>query len=310
MDPFMVTNAGNTCYIDSLLISLFYFPSNIHNLVLEIDPKNPNSIYLQECIKTTFVNPVKNNKNIQGETMDMIRNICFSLGWKNNNINEYYAQQDIGEFYEFIMNNIGGMLIETQRRTIIENALPDADDIGKIENMSFIPLSIPSDSKVAYLNSMLSSWMHDNPMDIQRNVINNITGKTEQMYVRGLSSYRIVNIPPIIPLWINRYSNTHTRIDTDVIIQESINPYKNSYQENTINISAHGIKWNIHSIICHQGETSKSGHYFTIVYDDIYKKWYMFDDLNIPCMIEISMKDKNIINCIKKNCVFIIYKLL
>jgi hypothetical protein len=36
----------------------------------------------------------------------------------------------------------------------------------------------------------------------------------------------------------------------------------------------------------------------------------MFDDLNIPCMIEISMKDKNIINCIKKNCVFIIYKLL
>ena len=50
MEPFIIENAINTCYIDSLLMGLLYKSSSINN-ILTNDIKNSIGIYLQEYIK-------------------------------------------------------------------------------------------------------------------------------------------------------------------------------------------------------------------------------------------------------------------
>ena len=40
METFTVKNAINTCYMDTILMSLFYVPSNLHKLLLCAEPEN------------------------------------------------------------------------------------------------------------------------------------------------------------------------------------------------------------------------------------------------------------------------------
>jgi len=182
------------------------------------------------------------------------------------------------------------------------------NELGSIEKIPFIPLAIDTKKKINYINNMLHNWMHDNLITVNREIVN--SGTTQKIAVNALSSYKIVNIPPIIALSINRFNNKQQRINTSINIQKGINPYKNTTNDRINNITLNGIHWNIHSIVCHRGNTPKSGHYYSILYNDKKKAWYMFDDLKIPSMKQVFMSDKNIINLVKKDCVFLIYKLI
>ena len=97
---FIVENAGNTCYIDSILMALFYCPSHIEGILKTI-PKNTDNIYLQEFIQECFVNQIRSSSSIFMETMDTLRYICVRCGWIN--LDEIYEQQDVSEFYTFLM---------------------------------------------------------------------------------------------------------------------------------------------------------------------------------------------------------------
>jgi len=135
------------------------------------------------------------------------------------------------------------------------------------------------------INKLLDDWMYNNFVDLNN--------------TKSLNSYTLTNIPQFIPLLINRFKNTNERIMTNVNIQSSINPFQNSTS----------LKWNIHSIICHSGETAKSGHYYSIIFDDILNKWYIFDDQQVESFKELNIKSPEISNDIKKNVVMIFYKL-
>jgi len=105
-NTFMVPNAISTCYIDALIMALFFTPSHISNRLLNCDPTEFNAIYLQELIKEEFINKVRNYHNVTIESIDIIRSTCFHIGWQNFNEDEYYAQQDISEFYEFLVSKL------------------------------------------------------------------------------------------------------------------------------------------------------------------------------------------------------------
>lgn len=299
LKPFIITNAGNTCYIDSLLISLFAFNSNINTLLMK-DPKDKNAIYLQEFIKFHFVEKVRSSISISFDTMNMIKELCFQIGWKNKDQYEIDSQQDVSEFYEFLMDKFDGTLIEIERETLWE----DGTKTNGKEKIPFIPLSLPYSnqdndlifkSKSVSIKNMLHTWMYDNPVSIKKDL----------REIKGLSTYTVTNLPQIIPIAINRYNNNQNKIDTSVIIQRAINLYGDNN-----NIIMSGVRWHIHSIICHNGITSKNGHYYAIIYNDKDDQWFMFDDLATPCIWKISMKDPSIIKLIKKECVFVFYKLV
>lgn len=295
MEPFIIENAGNTCYIDSLLMSLFYTPTHIDRL-LNKEIKNTMGIYLQEYIKEKFVNNIRNNKSITYDDIEMIRALCFQIGWRNSpdtnkNNDEYINQQDVNEFFIFLMDLFENECIEITKSTLSDNS-SDKMDNNVVEKIPFIPLALPESIANISIKQMLHNWLYDN--------ISEIKNTDDKDYTKRLHIYNITNLPYIICLSVNRFTNEGIRIETDVIIQKKIRPYDNRF----INSN----EWGFHAAICHRGTTNKSGHYYSLInYADI---WYIFDDLEFPCMQEVKMDDKYVTDMIKKDCVFLIYRLI
>lgn len=317
MEPFIIENAGNTCYIDSLLMALFYNQTNFDRL-LNKEIENTLGLYLQEYIKEKFINNVRQSKSVTYEDIEMIRTLCFHMGWRshanNKNNEEYINQQDVNEFFIFLMDIFEAENIEIMKSTISDNN--DETDNNAIEKIPFIPLSLPENVGVITIKQMLFNWLYDNITDVEsRNVhssqsfslasdkvaINETFDEiNNKNYVKGLHTYNIINMPYMLCLSVNRFNNQGNRIETDVIIQKIICPYDNKFLNSN--------RWGFHAAICHRGSTNKSGHYYTLLTCN--QSWYIFDDLEIPCMIEVKMDDKNVTNMIKKECVFLIYKLM
>lgn len=180
--PFIVENAVNTCYIDTVLMGLFFKPSVI-DFILNKDIKNVAAIYFQEYIKENFVSSVRNGKSVLKDDMEMIRTMSIHLGWKNKE--DYMLQQDVTEYYSFLMD-----IFEMEKITI------QTKDIK--ENLSFIPLTLlETNLETETVKNMLLNWQTEN-------------------------NSSIFNSPPIIGLSINRFTNTGKKINTNVIIQKKI----------------------------------------------------------------------------------------
>lgn len=279
LDPFIVENAINTCYIDSLIMALLYKNSPIDN-ILSKDLKNGTGvhIYLQEYIKEKFVNLVRNNKSVLSEDVEMIRVISSQIGWFNNE--EYMNQQDVTEFYCFLADIFEFEKIMIQRKSLLQN---NNNKLGEKETIPYIPLYLPECQNIT-VKKMLSDWQYDNISHIEN--------------TKSLNTYDIINSPLIIGLAINRFSNEGIRIDTNVIIQKKIHLNEKVLQTD---------EWYFHAAICHRGNSLKEGHYYTLISgnDGV---WYIFDDLQVPCMREVKMDDYEITNMLKKECFFLIYR--
>ena len=279
MGSFIIENAINTCYIDSLLVSLFYKTSIIDS-VLNKDLKNATGLYLQEYIKERFVNLIRTNTSILQDDIEMIRTICSQLGWLN--VDEYMNQQDVTEFYCFLMDTFEIEKLTIQRRTLTDTTISNL--VGDKEVIPYIPLHLPESEQPSTIKGMITQWQYDN--------ISTITNQQNNC----LNSYTILNSPFLIGFAINRFNNKGIRIRTSVIIQKKIHLNEKKTEE-----------WNFHAAICHKGDTLKSGHYYTLIaISDT--SWYIFDDLCVPCMREVRMDDPKVTNMIKKECVFVLYR--
>ncbi|ARF09166.1 ubiquitin carboxyl-terminal hydrolase [Catovirus CTV1] len=289
----IVENGYNTCYIDSLLIGLFYVPSNIYNNMLENDPINKDFLYLQEIIKCNFIEPIRKGISVSGEIVNEIRNYSFINGWKINEPHELTEQQDITEYYNFLLENLSNQLIYINRTTITEG-ITTKDDEGILEKIPFITVTVKEHECEMAVKALINNWLNDNPVDIVRETIENNVRITKN--VKGLNIYKISNIPGIIPIHINRFSdNNSIKIMTKIEINKKIKLSNNC-----------DARWIIQSVICHTGSSIKEGHYYCILMNN--DKWLMFDDMSIPSLKEIDMSNPELIDKIKSESVFLIYK--
>lgn len=239
MKSFIIENIEDTCYIDSILMGLFYNVTKLDDL-LDKELFNSMGTYLQEYIKEHFVKRVRNNKSIMSEDIEMIRTISSHIGWKETNENV------INNFYSFLME-------------IFENT---SIDLGN-NFASYIPLVLPESVNSINISEILDSSC-------------------------------IQNVPYLIGLSINRVGG----IKTNVNIQKKISTKKTDIIHNT--------EWYFHAAICHK-DTIDNDHYYTLLINN--NKWFIFDDLHVPCIHEVKMDDPNVTNMIKKECVFLLYKL-
>lgn len=253
-----VENGYNTCYIDSLLVGLFYTPSIIYNKLLDNDPDDNNFMYLQEIIKNNFIDTLRKNMSITADIINEIRNYSFIYGYPK----ELLKQQNIIEYFTFITNNM---------------------------NMFAISQGKP------YISINLDQNMCDTDIKTLLN-INNI-------YIDNNNIHNVY----MVPIYINRFMYTK-RLTTKIDIKRKIK------------LGDANQRWYIHCIICHVGdniyndceltcntEYNTNGHYYTILSSG--SKWIMFDDMHIPSFKEINMSDKVTIDKIKRECIFIIYKM-
>jgi uncharacterized UBP type Zn finger protein len=299
IQPFVVENGINTCYMDSLFMALFYSPSNISYNMLETDPTDPTFLYLQELIKTNFIEPVRKNTSISANTINEIRNFAFINGWKTNTPDEIFEQQDVTEFFTFLMNNFNMSGIDIKRNTISEG-LPNKSDDGTVEKIPFITLNLPNtdDKKELTVKALLEKWFTDNPVDVKRETINNKGQKVTEV-IKALNIFKVSNVPTTIPLVINRFANINDKKNmTAIDIMQKIKlPCHEEYEN---------MRWVIHSVVCHTGNTIRSGHYYALL--NHANKWLLFDDLAVPCMQTITMSHTELMNKVKSECIFVIYK--
>lgn len=285
MDSFIIENAINTCYIDSLLMSLLYKSTSI-DTILSKDLKDATAMYLQEYIKERFVNSIRNNKSVLKDDIEMIRVMCSHLGWQNHE--EYINQQDVTDFYCFLMDTFEIEKISIQRNTVTETGNNLNNLIGEKELIPYIPLHLSEMDQAISVKNMISQWQFDNISTISNNI--NIQKNA------CLNSYHILNSPSLIGMAINRFNNNGTRIQTSVIIQKKICIGDKKTTE-----------WLFHAAICHRGNTIKSGHYYALLSGND-SLWYIFDDSFVPCIQEVRMDDANVTNIIKKECIFLLYR--
>jgi hypothetical protein len=123
----------------------------------------------------------------------------------------------------------------------------------------------------------------------------NLTESTNEMlslknlYIEWLKQEQniIVNIPYILPFYINR--NKHKN---KINIQRQIKLDPTDMNDT--------IDWMFHSAIC-----LKDDHYYTLLQNC--GKWFIYDNINIPCINEIKMNNKEYIDKIMTEVVMILY---
>lgn len=263
-ENFIIEDGFNTSYIDSILMSLFYSPSYLESFVLENDPDELNTIYLQELIKYKFIENIRNGKSILCDSMNEIRNYCFLCGWKT--IETLIEKSNVLDFYMFISSKFNLTKIEYQNKK------------KEIINTDCLQIKL---SNTSTSTSTIGEYI-------------NIKDAITELF--DTTIYKILNIPIVFPIIINRFETMHIN-RTKINIQKRIrvNPQEEYNDTN----------WNIFSIICFEGETRESGNYYSIIYK--LDKWFLFNNKQIPCLKEIKMNDKVIINKIMEECTMILY---
>lgn len=269
-DILIVEDGYNSSYMTSLLIGLFYQNTNIVQILLNAEPFNINFIYFQEMVKHNFLDKIRKKMCIMSGCVNELRNFLFLNGFLNGY--EIINECDVLYFYKFLLNNISNqtLLINDKEYQHIEFDM----SMNSQENIS--------------VKSLLNTWLQKNTIYLK----NDFQGS---------------HIPQIVPLYINR-NGKPIKID----INEKIKLSKNV-----------NVKWIINSVICF-----KDGKYYVLfktksdnmngsTYFDCQggregkneeNNWYLFDNNSIPSLKQVAMNDPVVIEKIKEDCVFIIYR--
>ena len=107
--PLLVQNTNQTCYVSTLLASLFLFAQDKLRYLLHTYPKVPTRapLLLQEAIKQLFVMKLSSGKSVLGQDLRRIFEICQLNGWDK----PAKTQQDISEFFVFLWEVLGGEIL-------------------------------------------------------------------------------------------------------------------------------------------------------------------------------------------------------
>ena len=301
IEAFIIENAGNTCYIDTVLMALFY--PQVTQLAEQLLKRDVDDsiIWLQECIYNNFVTNIRENKSVLYSEIELIRHLSIQNGWitggnEVSDANILFEQQDASLYYSFLLDKFHGTMIEIQRKTLIEGQ--NIEEIGEIEKIPFISLVTGSTGRPIRISEMLTDWLENNHSTFKRQVGDDL------IEVNGLNTYYIVNIPTLLGLSINRFKMADTRDYTDIIIEKRLSPYKH----NSIIPNLH--KYTFQAAICHQGESHKQGHYYAIIHDS--DRYFLFDDRLQPSLVEVILKgdfiNREVIDMLKRDVVFLLYR--
>ena len=187
MLQFTIQNAGNTCYIDSILFSMF--ASTKLGAMLHSKPGEGEDVKkLKEIILKFFFNPLKDclygqrsgtlATHVTEKEVKQIREMCRTLGWKKTELAS--RQQDAVEFYEFLCETLEVPKITTKPQTLHGGNATQSDS-GDDETLWVLPLSlVDSKHKKNDLDGLLETYLADNIVQGLRRPV--ATGNPDQSF--------------------------------------------------------------------------------------------------------------------------------
>mgnify|MGYP003692592233 CR=1 FL=1 len=211
-----IFNAGNSCYIDSVLFAMFAVPSPgfDHLLMKRLQSSDHHSaehrIALQGYIHKQFAGRILRCENVTADVITSIRRMCRRVGWEYPGAED--QQQDAAEFYSFLHGILGGQLIRTTRKTFT-GALPDNSDRGHEENMPLLPVSLGEvvSQGALQLSSLLDTFFYENVATGLRRMVSD---RVEE--VHALNTYSVENVPAMVAVSLKRFDEQLMKIESEV----------------------------------------------------------------------------------------------
>jgi len=271
---FVIEDGYKTSYITSLLTALFYKSNFNIESILNTFPDIPSGLYLQELIKDNFVELIRKNFSINNNNINEIRNYILINNYNLNNFT--INQEDIGNFYKFLIDYLCGEYINFEIFKIIDNS---SIVINKTIKLPYISINPTCNITIKQL---FINWI------------------SKYIKKNNTYSYRLINIPSYICFYINRFYNDGKKNNYEVDIMKKIKFFNNS------EYSQKFITWKIHSIVCNEGEKFEESNYYSVILD-YNNKWLMMNTKTFPTIKYIDMSDDDTIDKIRKDCMFIIY---
>ncbi|KAF9582420.1 hypothetical protein BGW38_000230, partial [Lunasporangiospora selenospora] len=285
-------NQGATCYMNSLLQSLFftnYFRKAVFGIPTEDDePSKSVSLALQRVFYQLATSSVSVGTN----------ELTKSFGW---NSLESFMQHDVQEFNRVLQDNLEGKMKGTGAEGAIQNLF-----VGKMK------------SYIKCINVDYESSRVENFYDIQLNVKNcktlrdSFANYVDVETLEGENKYHaeghglqdakkgviFESLPPVLHLQLKRFEYD---IERDCMVKI------NDRHEFPLNIDLadfvadgeekqktgpDGFKYTLHGVLVHSGDLH-GGHYFALLKPERNGKWFRFDDDRVTQVTLKEVMDEN-----------------
>lgn len=273
MNNFILEDGYNSDYIYSILISMFYKPSDGMNKIINTDTRNSDTYFIQEFIKIKFIYPVHRNLSIETSTVNKLRLYLYNCGWlKDNSILEH---GNIGEFYIFLISYVMDYKLQFIK---IE---PDSNNFTctKYDMVHITDKHIKdNNSKKVSLTTLFNEWINSE-------------------IIQNIYSFKFDVIPFILPIYLD-IRDPDTRLNKKYIdIMECINLEDNGDKLQKMFV------WEIHSFVC---QSHIDNHYYAVIPDN--NGFIVISDKMIPSCKKIEKNDVKTVKLFMHEVRFVFYK--
>jgi len=157
--PCVIEGGFNTSYLNAMLSAFFYKDNLYLNKLLDSTPSKSSAYYLQELIKTNFVEPLRKHYTLKSDVINEIRNFLFINGYlSNENIYSSMKSHSLNTLYTFLADYLNGNTLEFDITKIKDGVIVEKDIIYKT---SLIKLNVNDNNKSTSIKTLFLNWLHD-----------------------------------------------------------------------------------------------------------------------------------------------------
>ncbi|TPX34670.1 hypothetical protein SmJEL517_g02700 [Synchytrium microbalum] len=294
-----LVNAGNTCYLDSVVFACFVNASPFDFLLLK-SASNPAVREIQVTLRF-IVNQLRTGKLVMPPT---IQKLLFDLAQVGSPFTST-TQCDASEFFLFLMSDL---CLQAPDLPLVQRLVYDGSSTIRDETHMrerILQLGIPKDDRTSKtlltVEDLLFSYFFDNQISVTRELD---TRGRNRILVEAWAATKLIpvvdfggrdatwswfsslgNANMVVPVALKRYDETGQRLARRIVIPPQI-PFGLFAQQlgnsHTSNRSHYTLV--LKSVICHHGNSIDSGHYVSYVCTESLngEEWVLFDDLRIP----------------------------
>ncbi|KAG2388122.1 hypothetical protein C9374_000972 [Naegleria lovaniensis] len=278
-------NEGATCYLNSLLQTLFHIPKFRRSVfTMMMDKEDVDSI--SKAMARVFYNlqkacdPIEEGHSYTGTVSTKC--LIDSFGWTGNQV---FEQHDIQEVARILLDD----LQQKMKNTSVSKSISQLF-LGKVESgIECINVDFRSSKEESF---------YDIQLDVKgcRNIYDSFNRYVKPEILSGQNKYHaegyglqdakkystFTHLPKVLMLHLKRFDytplGTLQKVTDTYEFDDHINLTEFVKQKNG---NKKDYSYSLHAVLIHKGSTVHSGHYVVAinVSEDLHsKEWYLFDD--------------------------------
>jgi ubiquitin carboxyl-terminal hydrolase 7 len=273
--PVGLVNEGATCYLNSLLQTLFHIPF-FRSVVYKMKPQNAMTVALQRVFY---------DLQFHGGSCASAKKLTKAFGWTDEDV---FVQHDVQELARKLIDGLESRLSGSKNAQQLQRLFQ-----GKTKTMVKC-LNVPYESsrEETFMDLQLSVLGHRNLYDAFRDYIKpeKLEGENkyhaEQYgYQEALRSTIFVSLPPVLFIHLKRFeynpmAQSQYKINQRFEFPDMLDLMYFVQDEE----ERKDCIYTLHSVLVHRGNIG-SGHYYAFINtasaDDSTKQWYQFNDANV-----------------------------